>query len=207
MSRMKSVFFKERIFPVLFMVGVTFVFVAFVSGAFLTTQDRIRVNESLFLKRAVLYAANIPVPEDAGQVDSLYRQRIREVTKNGKTSYEVIAPAGSASTGEQVVGEVVISRGPGLWGELVLAIGFNARHDQLLGIEFIEQNETPGLGGRISEPQFKEQFRQKTGPFRLVPEGVPAKPDEINAITGATQTSQFVIQIMNRTFNDLKTGN
>jgi Na+-transporting NADH:ubiquinone oxidoreductase subunit C len=67
----------------------------------------------------------------------------------------------------------------------------------LTGIEFIKQNETPGLGGRITESWFKEQFRGKRWPLTVVPEGDPAGDQEFQAITGATNTTNAVRDILN----------
>jgi len=44
--------FKERIFPVLFMLAITVVFIAIVSGIYLATRDIVNRNEQLYVKRA-----------------------------------------------------------------------------------------------------------------------------------------------------------
>ncbi len=62
----------------------------------------------------------------------------------------------------------------------------------------MKQNETPGLGARITEKWFKEQFRGKSAPFTMAAEGTSEKPGELDAITGATKTSQAVLRIVNR---------
>ena len=72
----------------------------------------------------------------------------------------------------------------------------------MLGLDFVKQNETPGLGARISESWFKEQFRGKRGPFRLVPEGVESGENEFQAITGATSTSNAVLDLLNRSIDE-----
>ena len=73
-------------------------------------------------------------------------------------------------------------------------------------VEFIKQNETPGLGARIAEEWFKEQFRGKMGPFVLVPEGTAEAEKELDAITGATRTSNFVLEMINQSLEDIKEG-
>jgi Na+-transporting NADH:ubiquinone oxidoreductase subunit C len=68
----------------------------------------------------------------------------------------------------------------------------------LLGMDLPTHSETPGLGGRISEPWFKEQFRNLplteagTDPFVFK----PAPGGNIDAITGATQTSEAVRKLL-----------
>ncbi|MDA3833973.1 MAG: FMN-binding protein, partial [Spirochaetales bacterium] len=60
------------------------------------------------------------------------------------------------------------------------------------------QNETPGLGARIEEDWYQNQFSGKRGPFTMVKEGEADGPQEINAITGASRTSEAMLNIMNR---------
>lgn len=198
---MKSRFWKERIFPVVFMVAVTVVFISVVSGIYLSTRDMVKLNESLFLKRAVLYAADITVPGKGAAVDKVYRSRVRErLDSEGLVNHFEILEDNAIS------GYVVFAGGPGLWGQIEAVIGFTETRDKLTGLEFIKQNETPGLGARIAEEWFKEQFRGKMGPFVLVPESTAQAEKEVNAITGATRTSNFVLEIINQSLEDIKEG-
>jgi Na+-transporting NADH:ubiquinone oxidoreductase subunit C len=76
-------------------------------------------------------------------------------------------------------------------------VGFDARLEKLTGVDFLKQAETPGLGARIGESWFREQFRGKRGPFSTVGEGEPAAENQFDAITGATLTSNFVKDLLN----------
>ncbi len=198
---MKSQFWKERIFPVVFMVAITAVFISVVSGIYLSTRDMVKLNESLFLKRAVLYVADITVPVKGAAVDRVYRSRVRErLDSEGHVRhFEILED-------NEISGYVVFAGGPGLWGEIEAVIGFTVNRDELTGVEFIKQNETPGLGARIAEEWFKEQFRGKMGPFVMVPESTAEAEKELDAITGATRTSNFVLEIINQSLEDIKEG-
>jgi Na+-transporting NADH:ubiquinone oxidoreductase subunit C len=190
-------FFSERVYPVLFMGLVTIVSITIVSGIYLTTRDRVLLNESLFLKKAVLYAAGIPIPEDLNQAEAVFQERVVEVGAADADGDR--GPFKISGEGGALDGWVVVVTGPGLWGEIEAAVGFEPDLETFTGIEFTKQNETPGLGARITEPWFKEQFRGKQGPFEMVPEGTASAPDELDAITGATRTSTFVLELVNRT--------
>ncbi len=195
-AAVKTSFFKERVFPILFMFIVTVVFITIVSSVYLATQGTVKLNETLFLKRAILFAANIPVPEGGSQIEKVYQSRIQEVkdAKGNPKYYKVLAENGSA-----VSGYVVYGSGPGLWGTIQAVIGFNKGLDQMTGIDFIKQSETPGLGARISETWFRSQFRGKSGPFTMVREGEKSDNHQFDAITGATITSTAVRDIVNAT--------
>ena len=184
---------KDGLFTVFFMFAVTFVCMSAVSAVNLLTRDTVARNESLFMKRAVMEAAGQPVSVEAQAVHDWYAARVR--TAAGRPgALEVVDPeTGLASA------RVYVRSGPGLWGEILAVIGLDAGPGNILGVTFVKHNETPGLGARIDETWFKEQFRGKTGPFRLAPEGTRSEsPGEIDAITGATVTSTAVRELLNR---------
>jgi Na+-transporting NADH:ubiquinone oxidoreductase subunit C len=192
----KDSLFATRVYPIIFMVLVTAVFISGVSGIYLSTKERVLLNESIFQKMAVLYAAGIEYPEGQPQeIQAIYEERVREVgSVDGEPAYfEVDLPSGEP-------GYVVYTTGAGLWGEIVAAFGFEQDLDTITGVEFVEQNETPGLGARITEEWFKQQFRGKRGPFVLVEEGTADEANELDAITGATRTSDAVLKIANNVF-------
>ena len=76
---------KERIFPVVFMLLVTAFFIAGVSGIYLATRDNVLRNEQLYLKRAVLFAAGIEIPESAEQIENLYLERVKKQERIGES--------------------------------------------------------------------------------------------------------------------------
>jgi len=95
---------------------------------------------------------------------------------------------------------VFVRSGAGLWGQITAVVGVDARLASVKGFFILDQNETPGLGARISEPWFRLQIRGKRAPVRLVPERTRSDdPHAIDAITGATITSAAVRDILNRT--------
>ena len=185
---------KRSLFTIFFMFAVTFVFIAVLSLIYVLTQDTIRLNESLVVKRAVLYVAGLEVPQSGTEADALYKEQVKEVKEEAGEIlyYEILDPAG-----EQLQSYVVPVVGAGLWGEIESVVGVEKDLKTLTGIEFIKQNETPGLGGRITESWFKEQFRGKRWPLSVVPEGDPAGDQEFQAITGATNTTNAVRSILN----------
>jgi Na+-transporting NADH:ubiquinone oxidoreductase subunit C len=192
---------KQRILTVLFTIAMTIVFVAPISFVYLLTKGQVALNEEVFLKRAVLAAAGIPVPSGNGEVVSLFSARAEEVKAGDAVPayYRIQSEAGG-----QPAGYVFIRSGPGLWGEITATVGFDAELASLTGVDFLKQSETPGLGARISEKWFKEQFRGKKGPFTTVGEGEQASENQFDAITGASITSNAVMSILNSTISQAK---
>ena len=154
----------------------------------------VKRNEELYLKQAVLYAADFTVPFEPAEIETLYYEIIIEVDDaDGNTKYYEVM-----NSSKKIIGYVVPAEGPGHNGEIQAVVGFSKDLSIFTGVDFIKQNESPALGARISESWFREQFRGKTGPFKLVPEGTKT-PDsrEFDAITNATITSTAVGNILN----------
>ena len=192
---------KKAILTVGFTILITVVFVAPISFVYLLTKGQVALNEEVFLKKAVLAAAGIPVPPVNEEVVSGFAARAEEVASGGAAPayYRIRSEAGG-----EPAGYVFIRSGPGLWGEITATVGFDAGLTALTGVDFLKQSETPGLGARISEGWFKEQFRGKKGPFTTVGEGEPASENQFDAITGASITSNAVMSILNSTINQAK---
>lgn len=71
--------------------------------------------------------------------------------------------------------------------------------ETIKGIEALDHTETPGLGGRMSEEEFKRQFvGKKLKPkISLVRGKETVGPNEVHAITGASYTSKGIEDIIN----------
>lgn len=91
--------------------------------------------------------------------------------------------------------------GAGLWGPIWGYVALDADGSTIYGAYFAHQGETPGLGARIEEPWFTDQFNGKElwkdgqfKPVAVVKKGAPAPEgeDTVDAISGGTITSKGV---------------
>jgi Na(+)-translocating NADH:ubiquinone oxidoreductase C subunit len=102
--------------------------------------------------------------------------------------------------------------GKGLWGTIEGFGVISADLQKMQGIAFMKQVETPGLGARITEEEYKSYFRNldlsgfhadETGqmPVIMVKDKDKTNEEEstnsVQAVTGATQTSQGVLNMVN----------
>lgn len=186
---------KQRIFTIFFMFIVSAFFIGILSFVYLFTKGTVIRNESLFLKKSVLYTAQIKVSDSPVEIERVYKEKVKEIKdSDGNIRYYSVA----AENGETVA--VFQSNGQGLWGVIKGHVGLKNDLETIAGIDFTVQTETPGLGARITEQWFKEQFRGKKGVLKRVPEGTKSgKDDEFDAITGATVTSKAVESMINET--------
>lgn len=80
--------------------------------------------------------------------------------------------------------------------------------ETLKGIEVLDHSETPGLGGRITEDQFKKQFTgKKLRPkISVIKEKKAESLNEVDAITGATNTSKGIESFLNDAMEEFWEG-
>ena len=74
------------------------------------------------------------------------------------------------------------------------AVGVDA-DGTVTGVEIISHQETPGLGANAEKEEFRSQYTGKVGEISVVKSG--AEENEINAISGATMTSDGVTRAVN----------
>jgi electron transport complex protein RnfG len=118
------------------------------------------------------------------------------------TSTEVFEVKNSAN---QRVGFAFVAAGPAYdIIELVIVVDSNCQ--QVLGYGVLVCNETPGFGDKIKDSFFKSQFQNiPYGNLKLLKSGDESiKDQEIIAISGATITSQGVINIFNNYLEKIK---
>lgn len=185
---------KSFIYPVVFMIILTGILTFLLAVINEVSLPVIEFNQEIELKQKILYVFDI-LPENATdkEIDKVFTDNIKEEKYKDNTLY-TLEKDGKA------VAYAVPFDGPGLWGSINGYLGINADLKTATGIEFIKQDETPGLGGRISEPEYKEQFRNldisdaSSGEIII---NRPAPGGNVDAITGATQTSTFVANMLN----------
>lgn len=104
------------------------------------------------------------------------------------------------------IGYALVYEGNGFQGKIRLICGLSADLEKILALEILEQVETPGLGTKIIEKPFTDQFKQlQTSPKVNWVKGVePENPNEIQAITGATISSKSVVAIINNGIEQMK---
>jgi Na+-transporting NADH:ubiquinone oxidoreductase subunit C len=194
---------NRRVSLVAFTIAVTIVFIAPITFVHLLTRPIVALNEEVFLERAVLAAAGLEVPTSNADAKALFDGRVKQLAAATGAAGPGFGPVYRVTDGSGATAGWVITRtGPGLWGDITAVVGFAADREHLAGLEFLKQSETPGLGARIGERWFKQQFRGKRGPFTTVAEGAPSKENEFDAITGATFTSNAVRDLVNAVVAD-----
>lgn len=191
----------------LFMFVITLVFTSLVTYVKIVNEDRINTNREIKLQKTILKVLGIKVNEDISpdKIMEIFKKRITSETIGDRTIYVC-----RDENGIEITGYAFPVKGPGFWGPVYAMAAVNRDADKLSGVSFYRHSETPGLGGRISENWFSGQFEGlflklpegEKNYFTLTPEGDGKPENELDAITGASRTSEAVETFLNR---ELKT--
>ncbi len=90
---------------------------------------------------------------------------------------------------------VIPCYGAGLWGPIWGYLAVNANGKTIEGSVFDHKGETPGLGAKIAEQFFEDEFKGKVfgdgeEKFAIIKGGAKGASNAVDAISGATITSQ-----------------
>ncbi|MDT3695402.1 MAG: FMN-binding protein [Ignavibacterium sp.] len=127
-------------------------------------------------------------------------KRYEEIKKAGFEVYKVF------NEKDSLLGYSLVYEGNGFQGKIKLMIGLTEDLNKTTSIEILEQSETPGLGTKILEPPYKDQYNglDVNPAIKLVKGIEPSSPNEVQSITGATISSRAVVAIVNEGIAKLK---
>lgn len=193
---------RGHIYTFVFMVAITAVLVFALAAAYEAFKAPIQDNKALQEQRAVLYALGLDAGLKDSEVAGVYAEKVAEGAI-GEVSETAGQKVLAHQEGGQPVAYAVPFEGAALWGSLRGYLGVKADLSATTGLVFTYQNETPGLGGRIDEEDFKEKWRGlplQSGVSLRYGASDPNLPD---AVTGATQTSSAVLRTINKVLQEV----
>jgi len=175
---------KERLMMILFSLVLGSVLTAVLIVVDWVSTPVIRKNEERTVKGGILLALGMP----SDRVEEVFAAQVKGKESRGLTYYV-------AATGDVAFA----FKGAGLWGPIEGVIALQPNLEKLKGITIIRQEETPGLGSRIADEEYLGLFRGR--PFqprlRSVGAGKGSGPTDVDAITGATMSSNAFVAILN----------
>lgn len=152
------------------------------SAAAMWLQPYQKRNELKEQRTNILKAAGI-TNVDKHNAEQLFNQHCT-ATHEGELPYYIID--------EHIT--VIPMQGNGLWGPIWGYIGLSEDYKTVVGAVFDHKSETPGLGAEITTEKYQSQYEGKA----LLKKGDTASV-EVDAIAGATRTSQGVEEMLERT--------
>ncbi|SCY02661.1 FMN-binding protein [Alkaliphilus peptidifermentans] len=185
---------------IIFMLVISVIFTGILAIINEFTSEQVMLNQELKQQKSLLYVLDFPTDkQSATEVSSLFNNNIIEQNTDDFTYYE-------GYKNDLKVGYIFPIEGEAVWGTLKGFIALSPDFNEIIGVDFISHSETPGLGGRIDETQFKEQFRGIEIDHTKEDEYILYRPHpdgQVDSITGATGTSNAVRRILNNNLNDI----
>ena len=182
---------KDKILMVVFVLVLGSILTGVLVAVNFYTAPVIERNEEIRQKSSVLQA--FAIPYTPGRVEEVFARNVEVQRQNGKTYY----------VGRD--GDIAFPyTGSGLWGPIEGIVAIKPDFQTLTGVTVIQQEETPGLGGRIAGQPFLSEFEGKrfVPKLELVPAGRSRADNQIDSITGATLTSNAFIAILNENLGE-----
>ncbi len=175
---------------------VVLTLIAIISGASLSfvdtaTREKITENKTMALMEGM--KTLLPEAEDFKKLDVEKKGGIEGIYK--------------ALKGEKVVGWGFMLSGPGFQDKITIVIATDPQIKTLLGLEVLEQKETPGLGAKMEHKEFKEQFKGKSleEDIEYVKNEKPKDGEnKIEALSAATISTKQLLKIINNNIKDIK---
>ncbi len=113
------------------------------------------------------------------------------LSEEDKNNYRALSEVYVAMKADNKIGYTIGVAPSGFNGPIEIMVGIDSQ-GVVTGINIVRHQETPGLGSKIVQDDFKDQYTQKAHtPLRIIKSGQP-KDDEILAISGATISSEAV---------------
>ena len=161
-------------------------------------SPRIRQNE--INKRNRLVSALLPEAKNFIPLDEQIEIQPFRGKKENIEVYKAVSEAG------ECVGWSFEAVGSGFADKIKLVVALDGDLEKIAGYDVLSSNETPGFGDRIKNNYYRDQFKGAPAEeLKLVTVGNPNKIDsEIVAISGATISSEAVVDIMNNYITQIK---
>lgn len=172
---------------------------AAISFVYYLSLDKLNSNERMIRNRSISKAFALSVPTATSEAyEKVIQDNIEK--KELQTDNQKIQLYISKSSPHDIG---FVFSGLGFWDRIVGLLVLSEDLSEIKSIEILDQKETPGLGARIEENWFKDQFKSipldwtKPVNSRILFGKKTSNGKIIDGITGATQTSSALQGILN----------
>lgn len=152
-------------------------------------------GEGLDLEGKLLVLKALNIETDLDNIEQTFEENIREEIVDERVFYW-------AEDGSVVFSFAGMGHQANISGLLALA----PTRDTVEALIILEQAETPGLGGRIMEEAFLNQFKGVAiePEITVLPTGQSAsRPNEVDGISGATMTSKALENMLRKNIREV----
>lgn len=180
---------KETMDIMIKMVIISAVAAALLAGTYIPTSEQ--VQENIANAKVAILADLIP---DAASFENVEGSAVDEEGNKEILYYRATDDSGN------VIGYGFFKEQPGSQGPIVVAGGVDASFSTVKGMDVLSHEETPGLGAKIVNPDFRDQFNN----IPLSALALSSDDGAIDAITGATISSAAVVDAMSGKISEIE---
>lgn len=179
---------NQNLKMIIFIVLVGLVTSALLLGADALTKERIELNREAKLKSAILEGFEIDYTFT--NIHEVFDEEVQITT--GEYTFYIHEASGRVAYQFE---------GSGLWGPIIGIITLESDFETIARITILQQEETPGLGGVVAERPYLDNYVgvKMTPAIDVTKEG-STEPNQVDAITGATGTSNAFEGILNANY-------
>ncbi len=159
-----------------------------------------RIEQNRINKLNALAGRLIPEANDFVPLEKLGAAIKVKSLKGDEKDVEVY----KAVTGEQCFGWTINAVGSGFQDKIELVVAVDKDFKTIAGFDVLACNETPYLGDKIKEKNFRDQFKGKLATKLELIQSGEAKDNKILAISGATISSEAVVKIINHYMKEVR---
>ena len=202
---------KSPAYVIVYGAVISGIFTAAIMSLHKATGSVVERNELLYEQKGIIELFGLADVDasPAGKVLEIYERQIVELPpvtdpQTGATFAVLAGYDGPPQAGGTLKGYAFQVSGTGFWANISGWLAVTPDLEQIVGITFLAHQETPGLGGRLTETQFRDQFvglnitpPEPGEPYLYV--GGPRREKRwVDSITGATGTSKAVERFVNQ---------
>lgn len=173
--------FKDIFVPAITLFIICLLVSALLAGTNALTKEPIAENQ---LKKSQLAMQNVcPEAVSFEGAKGIEAEVYRALDENG-----------------EVIGMAISVAAKGYGGDVCVMVGISHEDGgKVTGVEILSHDETPGLGANATGESFRNSYKQNIpdSSFEVVKDGTGGENGKIDAITGATITSNAVTNAVN----------
>lgn len=179
---------------------ITFILVFLLTLTYVGTKDRVSEYNKNYEISAILKAVGVEPKDEESQ-------------EQFKSIFNLDLPVDKTMVGKIDGEDILVSKfsGKALWGTVTGIIAMEKNLKTIKGIDIISHNETPGLGGRIEDSWFLNQFKGETLNKNMIKVVQGSGSGNYNfddgiidGIVGATRTSKSIEVMINKKIKSLR---
>ncbi|WP_292466301.1 Rnf electron transport complex subunit RnfG [Methanolobus sp.] len=157
---------------------------------YVPTSAQLKINEANS-KTSILGEL---IPEANNNFEAVYGDTVNEDGESNVLYYRALDSSGN------IIGYAFFREQAGAQGAIVVAGGIDSTFSTFRGMDVLSHEETPGLGAKIVEDSFQNQFVN----IPLASLALSSSGGSIDAITGATISSQAVVDALNSKIGEIE---